>query len=292
MLKTFFHLIRFNHWIKNFFVIAPLIFALKFFDREAVLKSVIAFFAFSFISSFNYIINDIRDREKDAFHSLKKNRPVASGKISPAVASIVGAAFIIIASTLSLGVNIHFTFILAVYAGMNLLYSYHLKNVVIIDVMIIAVGFVLRVIAGSVAIDVPYSNWILLTTLFISLFLGFGKRRHEMSIMGNSMEHRPVLKYYSIQLLDYLIIISAALTIITYALYTVDPENAARFKTNKLIYTVPFVIYGILKYLVLLFKERKGGDPADIVLHDRSILADIFLWGVTIMAIFLYTHYR
>jgi len=158
--------------------------------------------------------------------------------------------------------------------------------------MIIAAGFVLRVIAGSLAINVPYSNWILLTTLFISLFLGFGKRRHEMSVIENSIHHRPVLKQYSIQLLDYLIIISAALTIITYALYTVDPENVSRFKTNKLIYTVPFVIYGILKYLFLLFKEHKGGDPADIVLHDKSILADVFLWGISIIIIFHYKHYR
>jgi 4-hydroxybenzoate polyprenyltransferase len=218
MLFQIIRLIRIKHWIKNVFVFAPLVFSLNFLHIPLVLKNLLAFLAFGLASSFCYVVNDILDRERDRQHPQKKDRPIASGRVSVLVAVLTGIFLIGTAAFISIQISIYLSIVLLIYVCMNILYSVILKHIVIIDVMIIAFGFVLRVIAGAVSIDVVMSNWILLTTLFISLFLGFGKRRYDLDTVKSSNSHRPVLNDYNLKLLDYMIIISLSLTIIAYSL--------------------------------------------------------------------------
>lgn len=285
-LFNYIKLLRVKHWIKNFFVFGGLLFSLNLLNFSYLVRTVMVFLAFCLISSFVYILNDIFDRERDRAHPVKRERPLASGKIS--LLSAIGLAAVIICSSLSLAFMINFStfMIILIYAVMNVFYTLYLKNKVILDVMIIAAGFVLRVLAGISAIEVPVSNWILLTTLSVSLFLGFGKRRNELLIMDeNSHSHRPVLEHYSIQLLNYLIIISITLTIVTYALYSIDNQIIEKLGTDRLIFTVPFVIFGLFRYMYVIFINKGGGDPADVVLKDGFIIADVLLWILAIVGI-------
>jgi 4-hydroxybenzoate polyprenyltransferase len=280
MLFQIIRLIRIKHWIKNVFVFAPLVFSLNFLHIPLVLKNLLAFLAFGLASSFCYVVNDILDRERDRQHPQKKDRPIASGRVSVLVAVLTGIFLIGTAAFISIQISIYLSIVLLIYVCMNILYSVILKHIVIIDVMIIAFGFVLRVIAGAVSIDVVMSNWILLTTLFISLFLGFGKRRYDLDTVKSSNSHRPVLNDYNLKLLDYMIIISLSLTIIAYSLYSVDPDTIKRLNTDKLIYTLPLVLYGVFKYLHIIIKSKEGGDPAEIVLKSKSILFTGLLWVI------------
>lgn len=286
ILLDFIKLLRIKHWIKNFFVFGGLLFSLNLLNLSYLGKSLLVFIAFCLISSFVYILNDIFDRERDRAHPVKRKRPLASGKIP--LASAIFVALLILTTSLALAylININTFLIILIYALMNVLYTLYLKNKVILDVMIIAAGFVLRVLAGISAIEVPVSNWILLTTLSVSLFLGFGKRRNELLIMDeNSHSHRPVLEHYSVQLLNYLIIISITLTIVTYALYSIDNQIIEKLGTDRLIFTVPFVIFGLFRYMYVIFINKGGGDPADVVLKDGFIIADVLLWILAIVGI-------
>lgn len=291
IIKDILHTIRLTQWIKNLFIFAPLIFALKFTDAGNIILILVAFFSFCFFSSANYIFNDLIDKERDTHHPVKKNRPIPGGRISVVAASCIAIVLLIVAFTLALNLSRYFIVLLLGYGMLNILYSFYFKHVVILDVMSIAIGFVLRVFAGSVAIGVTTSNWILLTTLFISLFIGFGKRRNELYVMQEAHRHRPVLQYYSNKLLDSMLAITATLTVITYSLYVVDAGIIARLHTDKLVYTVPFVLYGILKYLYVIYNLHKGGDPSDVVLNDRSILTAIILWGAAILAVLFTSNY-
>jgi len=249
------------------------------------LLSLATFGALCFVSSFGYVINDIVDKEKDRQHPVKKKRPLASGRVSIPFAIVISIILLALAIILCLLIPQYTYLAIAAYLAISLFYTFILKHKVIIDVIIIAMGFVIRIIAGSVAINVPFSNWLLLTTLFISLFLGFAKRRHDLSILENKMQHRPVLEHYSIQLLDYMIVIAVTLTIITYSLYVLQDQTQERFGTDKLIYTLPFVLYGLFRYMYIVYKKKGGGDPADIVLRDKSILFVVLLWGISIIVI-------
>jgi 4-hydroxybenzoate polyprenyltransferase len=281
----YFQTIRLYQWIKNLFLFAPLIFALKFTDKQSIFCSVIGFFSFCFISSAGYIVNDIIDRNKDVHHPVKKNRPIARGSISPVAAIILSIVLTILSTVTALGLPSPFIFVLFSFLVVNITYSLYFKHLVILDVMAIAAGFVLRVVAGAVAIHVSTSNWIILSTLFITLFLGFGKRRNELNLLSDAIKHRPVLAFYSNKLLDSMLSISAALAVITYSLYVVDKEIIARLHTSNLVYTVPFVVYGILKYLFVIYNLHKGGDPADVLMHDKSIITAIVLWGLSVLVI-------
>lgn len=287
MLINYIHLLRPKHWIKNIFIFAALIFSLNLFNKVKLIASLQSFFAFCLASSFVYIINDIIDIEQDRKHPKKRNRPIASGKISIKNAIIISIVCLITSIISAYFINLNTLIIIIIYIFVNIFYSMKIKNVVILDVMFIALGFILRMIAGSTAIEVSFSNWILLTTFCISLFLGFGKRRGEILLQNNNTQKntRFVLKLYSTQFLDYMIISSVTLTIISYALYTIDLEVIKRFGTDKLIYTVPLVIYGIFRYLYVIYKSDSNGDPTEVVLKDKSIISVVLLWILLVICL-------
>ncbi len=284
-MKTILNLIKIKHWIKNFFIFAPLIFSLQLFNPDKILYTLIAFISFCFISVLIYIINDIKDRKNDAIHPKKKLRPIASGKIKPAAALIIGFIFFSIGITLSvLFNNISSTLIILLYFVLNIFYTFLFKGIAILDVFIIAIGFCLRVLLGADVISVSLSNWMLLATFSISLIIGFGKRRQELYSLGDNAEnYRNNLTEYTQFFLDIMIIISTSLTIVSYALYTMDPITINKFNTTNLIFTVPFVLFGVFRYLHLIYCKGKGGSPEDIVSSDPGIIITVVLWIITVL---------
>lgn len=286
-MRDYVFLLRPKHWIKNLFIFAALIFSLNLFDIGKFIISLRAFIAFSLISSFVYIINDIVDIEQDKRHPKKRNRPIASGKIALVNALLISIFCLIAGLIIAYFINLNTLIVITIYVIINILYSIKIRNVVILDVITIALGFILRIIAGATAIEVGFSSWILLTTFSIALVLGFGKRRGEILLTSNnfSEDTRSVLKQYNIQYLDSIIISSVTLTIISYALYTIDSEVIYRFGTDKLIYTVPFVIYGIFRYLYVIYKFDNDGDPTEIVLKDKLIIYIVIIWILIIVGL-------
>ena len=275
-----------DQWIKNLLVLAPLIFSKNIYLFSKDLKVLGAVVLFSLASGCIYMFNDIFDLEKDKNHPIKCKRPLASGKIkkSSLIYSIVIIFSLVI--ILSFKLEILFGVIIVVYFLLNLLYSIALKKVVILDVMIVAFGFYLRILAGGVVIDVYPSQWLSLCTILLSLFLVFSKRRHELVVLENKSNlHREVLNYYSKYFIDQMISIVTSLTIITYIMYTISEKAVNYFGTENLIYTNIFVLYGIFRYLYLVYKEKKGGDPIKLILSDKSILINIVFWALSIYII-------
>jgi len=282
-MKTFISLLRPSHWIKNVLIFVPIIFA-KEYNLLSFDHAVIAWVAFSLIASSVYIINDIFDKKADQLHPDKKKRVIASGKVPVPLAIIIAA--VLVGASLTISWYVHALLLVAIYFVLNLLYSLVLKRVLILDVMIIAIGFVLRILVGTVAIHVTVSHWILICTFFVSLFLGFGKRKNEnLVLMNESKGHRKVLEYYTESFLNQLLGISAAITILAYALYTIDPQTIAHFGTDNLIYTVPIVVYGIFHYFHLLYNHARGGDPTKVFLKDLPTIITIFVWLVSVILI-------
>ena len=282
ILKSIFISMRITHWVKNLFLFAALIFSGHLFRPDDFLKTVIGFFLFSFASSAIYLINDITDREKDTLHPVKARRPIPSGALSVGTAIAVAAGLLLISIIGSFLLNTLFGVVTVAYVIVNLAYSFLLKKVVILDVMSIAVSFVLRVVAGAVIIDVPSSEWLILCTLLLSLFLGFSKRRHEVTYLEtNAVAHRSVLEYYSPLFLDQMTAIVTASTVMSYALYTISEETVRKFGTKDLIYTIPFVLYGIFRYLYLVHKREEGGSPTRILLTDVPLILNVILLVVT-----------
>ena len=280
-----FSIIRVKQWIKSMFVFSPLVFSLKLLDPHCLFYATLAFISFCMASSFVYIVNDILDRERDRMHPVKKNRPIASGKISVRMSFIISLFFASGAIFICSQINTPSILILLAYMVMNIIYSLFLKHIVILDVMIIAFGFVMRVILGTLAIGSSFSNWILITTFFLSLFLGFGKRRQEIDYHHNGREQLPVLEMYNIMLLDYFIVISVSITILTYSLYVIDADTLGKFGTNHLIYTLPFVVYGLFRYLYLIVKKHILGDPSEVLLHETGLIIDVLFWIIAIVII-------
>ena len=279
MAAALFQAMRPGQWSKNLLVFAGLIFAGRLFEVPLVLESLQAFAIFCLLSSAIYLINDIADREKDRRHPLKKYRPLASGELKVTVAVI--ASLILMVAALSWSVVIGFSFLLiaACYLLVNLLYNFILKRVVILDVMAVGFGFVLRVYAGTTAIDVTTSYWVVLCTFLLSLFLSFGKRRHELSLLGDqAAAHREVLAQYSPYFLDQMISIVTTSTLVTYMIYTVSEDTVAHVGSRNLIYTTPFVLYGIFRYLFLIHERESGGDPALLLITDKSLGIAVLLW--------------
>lgn len=274
--------LRPQQWIKNFFIFAPLIFSQNIFEPQLFLKTVIAFLVFCLLSGALYILNDLKDLEEDKNHPLKSKRPLAAGRLKKSHAVLFFVVLSAAALALTLVLNINFLAIALVYFLLQLSYSFWLKHVVILDVFIVAAGFFIRVIAGGYAIEVYMSPWLLICTLLLALFLAMSKRRHELILLEEeASEHRPILKEYSPYLLDQMIAVVTASTVITYCLYTISEETVTKFGTAKLIYTVPFVLYGIFRYLYLVHQRREGGSPEILVLKDKPLLMDIFLWILT-----------
>ncbi len=270
---------RITHWVKNLFLFAALVFSGHLLRPDDFLKTVVGFFLFSFASSAIYLINDITDLEKDKLHPAKAKRPIPSGALGVGTAGIAAAGLLAVSLIGSFSMNPLFGLVTVTYVVVNLGYSFLLKKVVILDVMSIAVSFVLRVVAGAVIISVPSSEWLILCTLLLSLFLGFSKRRHEVIFLEKSaVAHRSVLEYYSPLFLDQMTAIVTASTVMSYALYTISEETVRKFGTKDLIYTIPFVLYGIFRYLYLVHKREEGGNPTKILLTDIPLILNVILW--------------
>jgi 4-hydroxybenzoate polyprenyltransferase len=273
-------------WIKNGVVLAPLIFAGQFGETGHVKLALVAVAVFCLLSSAVYILNDILDRESDRQHPLKKNRPLASGKLSVVTASMVALLLFAGAMAVAFVIRPEFGLIAALFVIVNLLYSAWLKHIVILDVMTISLSFAIRAYAGAVAIDVPASKWMIISTLLLALFLALGKRRHELVILeDNATKHRRSLLNYSPYLLDQLIGVVTASVVVSYMLYTFSDEVAERVGTQWLFVTIPFVIYGVFRYLYLIHKEDKGGDPTRLLFSDTPTLLNVILWIIAVTVI-------
>lgn len=282
-MKHYFKAIRPKQWIKNLFVFAGLVFSKNAFHPEMLATTIATFVIFCLLSSSVYLVNDIVDTEKDRQHPKKKNRPLAAGKIS--VRGAVAAAILLSAASLAgaFAISAVLGGLSALYFLLMLLYSFYLKQVIILDVFTIAAGFVIRVVAGTEAIQVYLSPWVVMCTAFLALFMALGKRRNEMKILGNGAQnHRSSLEAYTLPLIDQMISVVTASTIVTYFLYT--------FKSGQSltsVATVPFVLFGLFRYLYLVYSENSGGSPEEIILTDRPLQADIILW-ITVSMVILY----
>jgi len=277
--------LRPRQWVKNLFVFAGLVFAQKLFT-PSVWPALGAFAMFCALSGAVYLVNDAADREKDRLHPAKKWRPIASGRLPVPTALIAAAVLIIGALAGSLILSRPLAVVALAYAVLLGAYSVWLKHVVIVDVIVVAVGFVLRAVAGAVAIGVEISGWLLICTVLMALFLALGKRRHEYLTLGEAaVRHRPILSEYSAGLLDQMIAVVTASTVTAYALYTMSPETVAKFETHLLPATLPFVLYGIFRYLYLLYRRQLGGNPSELFLNDGPLLVNTLLWILAVALI-------
>jgi 4-hydroxybenzoate polyprenyltransferase len=269
-----------KQWTKNLIIFAGLVFSNELNNLSYVTTSIKAFLIFCVLSGVVYIINDIIDIEKDKNHPTKKFRPIASGKVNIKAALVQSIVLGLIAVILSFQINIKFGVIAVCYLSLIFLYSIILKHIVIVDVLAIAGGFVLRAVAGGFCIKVPISEWLLLCTVLLALFLGLCKRRHELVMLDDQAAfHREILDEYSPQLLDQMIPVVTASTVMTYALYTMSGERAG----IHMMVTLPFVLYGIFRYLYLVYKKDLGGNPSKILLDDKPLLFSIGLWMGTVI---------
>ena len=275
-----------RQWSKNVFVLAAVVFDKKLLNPEAVGKSLAGMVLFCLLSSSVYLINDILDAEADRNHPQKRNRPIASGKLPVPVAAAAAVGIILITLPVSFLLSTLFGWIALIYFLVNLAYSTRLKHIPLIDVLIIAAGFVLRVAAGVSLIEVErFSPWLYVVTTLLALYIGFGKRRAELTLLQNDANnHRRVLDGYNLALLDQLITIVSGTTIVAYSLYTFSAPNLP--DNHSMMLTIPFVIYGIFRYLYLIQVEQAGGAPEDIVLTDRPLQAAILLWGLSVLFVF------
>lgn len=278
-LSAYVVLLRPTQWVKNGFVLTPLLFSGEFAHTSACLKAVLTFISFCFMSSAVYAFNDVCDVREDRQHPVKKSRPIASGTITAGMAVFVGGILVALSLILAWYVARYVVFITLLYGSTHVAYSLRLKRVAILDVMIIAAGFVLRILAGSVAIPVTPSQWLIICTIMISLFLGFTKRRAELLNVGNDTPNaRVVLKDYSAAFLDQVIAMVTGATIVCYVLYTVDPRTVEMFGTRAMLLTVPSVMYGLFRYIYLIYHLKQGEDPTSTLIHDMPTLMNLVIW--------------
>ena len=278
--------LRPSQWTKNLAVFAGLLFGRRLFDAGAVADAIAAFAVFCALSGVVYLVNDISDRGSDREHPLKKRRAIASGALPVGTAWV--AALVIGAGAMAgaAAIGPRFAGVAAAYLALQLLYSALLKHVVILDVLTIAIGFVLRAVAGAVAVNVAISEWLLVCTVLLALFIGLAKRRHEITLLADgAAQHRKILGEYSAYLLDQMISVVTASTLMAYVFYTISPETQEKFGTSWLDLTIPFPLYGIFRYLYLVHRREGGGSPADLLLTDRPLLACVALWALTVALI-------
>jgi 4-hydroxybenzoate polyprenyltransferase len=280
MFNQFLKLIRINNWIKNLFVFVPLIFSLHLFHYNYFSKTLITFFLFCFASSLIYIINDIVDLESDKQHPVKKNRPLAAGKISIRYAIATVSLLFIILLLISLLFDIGLTWVLLFFIALNILYSIVLKHIVLLDIFSIAVGFSTRVYGGAYIIDVPISSWLILATIFISLFLAVMKRHSELKRFENEpdIKTRKVLSKYSLDFTKQMATVAASGLVTCYALYTAAERTVSIFGTENLIYTTPFVVFGIFRFMYLEYINQKGENTTEILLTDIPTIVNLILY--------------
>jgi 4-hydroxybenzoate polyprenyltransferase len=277
--------LRPRQWVKNLFVFAGLMFSQQLFTPQAW-RAVAAFALFCGLSGAIYLLNDVADAEKDRLHPVKRRRPVASGALPRGAALVIGLALLAVSLAVSFALGARFGLVAVGYGVLLTAYSVWLKHLVILDVLTVAVGFVLRAVAGAVAVEADISGWLLICTVLIALFLALGKRRHEyLTLHGDAAAHRPILAEYSEGFIDQMIAVVTASTVTAYALYTMSPETVAKFQTRLLPLTLPFVLYGIFRYLYLLYRRELGGNPSDLVLSDRALLLNTVLWIAALLVL-------
>lgn len=285
-LYLIFQSMRPRQWIKNAVVLAPLIFSGKASNVSMILKALYATVLFCLVSSATYIINDLLDREKDKNHPEKCRRPIIKGDLRPRPAITTSLLLAFSAIVISFLLNANFGWIVFSYFCLGTVYSLFLKRIVIVDVMSISILFVFRVAGGAAAIEAHTSNWLFLCTVLLALFLGFGKRRHELVLLDNQAgEHREILREYSPYFLDQMMSVVTASTVIAYSLYAISPDVAEKLGTPYLYLTIPFVLYGIFRYLYLIHQKEEGGSPSAILFNDKPLLVNILLWAVTVIFI-------
>ncbi len=306
MLIALLQAMRPQQWTKNLFVFAGVVFARKVQEPKLLLVSLAAFGLFCLLSSAVYLINDVADAEQDRQHPTKRNRAIASGRLPAGVAVMAAVVMAVGAAALSFALSLPFGIVAAIYLGLNLLYSFMLKHVVILDVLCVAIFFVLRAIAGAAAIHVVISHWLLICTILLALFIALSKRRHELVLLeDNAASHRASLTEYSPYLLDQMIGVMTASTLMAYILYTVDARTLKEFGVHPelytahgptmsvfwsypLLYTIPCVIFGIFRYLYLIHQRSEGGNPDRIIVSDKPFLINLLLWmGIVGLVIYL-----
>lgn len=287
MIKNYIKLLRIPQWIKNSFVFVPLLFSKNLFNQEYFLTVLAGFLLFSASSSIVYIFNDVIDAEADMVHPQKKSRPIASGAVgkSSAVTLAVGLAAIVLFFLTFF--DLKFGIAVGAYILLNLFYSYVFKHIVLLDIFSIAAGFMIRVVSGAYIINVEISSWLILTTMFVSLFLAVMKRGSELRLVsevegGNT---RKVLSDYSLDFTNQLATIAASGVIICYALYSVSARTVSVFGTEELIYTTPFVVFGIFRYMYLVYMDKKGENTTEVIITDAPMIVNVLLYIITTIGI-------
>src|SRR2546427_942920 len=277
--------LRPRQWVKNLVVFAGVVFAQQIFT-PLVWRAAAAFVIFCGLSGAIYLFNDVADVDKDRLHPQKKQRPIAAGELSIRAAVVTGIALLAVCSSAAFALSPVFGLTALGYGVLLTAYSAWLKHLVILDVLTVATGFVLRAVAGAVAVEVEISGWLLICTVLIALFLALGKRRHEyLTLQADAARHRPILAEYTAGLLDQMIAVVTASTVTAYALYTMSPETVAKFHTQLLPATLPFVLYGIFRYLYLLYRRQLGGNPSELFLNDRALLINTACWIAAVLLI-------
>jgi 4-hydroxybenzoate polyprenyltransferase len=278
--------VRPEQWTKNLFVFAGILFGQRLLDLDALLSATAAFVIFCGLSGAVYLCNDIADRSADREHPLKRHRPIASGQLRTGIAATTAAVLFLLSIGAAGLISGTLALVAFAYAVLLTLYSLVLKHRVILDVLAIAFGFVLRAAAGAVAVEVPISQWLLICTTLLAIFLALSKRRHELTLLVDGASgHRPILLEYSPYLLDQMIGVVTASTLVAYSFYAISPETADRLGTDRLGITIPFVLYGIFRYLYLVHLKREGGSPSTVLLSDRPLLICVGLWSLCVVLV-------
>ncbi|MEO0127052.1 MAG: decaprenyl-phosphate phosphoribosyltransferase [candidate division WOR-3 bacterium] len=289
-MREYIRLLRPEQWIKNVFLFAGLVFSREFHDLQKVGIAISGFIIFSLLSSAGYIINDVFDKKVDQHITTKKNRPIASGKVKVVNALILSIILTIVALYFSFTIDHQFFLSAAVYLILSLLYSVIFKYLVILDVLAVAIGYVLRSIAGALIINVEISSWLILCTFLLALFIILAKRKSEMLMLGIEAEkHRKVLYHYSIDMLNHMITITISACIVSYCIYTLSPDTINKFHTKNLILTIPFVIYGMFRYLYIIEKKSGADMPNRALIGDMPIIINLILWGIACILILTYS---
>jgi 4-hydroxybenzoate polyprenyltransferase len=285
-MKSLLASLRPHQWTKNLLVFAPLALSKHLFEPEPLLRALAAFVLFCGLSGTVYLVNDVVDVERDRLHPRKRLRPIASGAFSTRGATLWALVLAVSCLGGSFALGLSFGLWALAYLLLNLAYSFKLKEVVIVDAIALSLGFVVRAVAGAVVIGVQFSEWLLICTILLALFLTFCKRRHELtSLEASASEHRKSLEEYSPYLLDQMIAVVTASCLMAYASYTTAPETIEKYRTDRLPWTIPFVLYGIFRYLYLVHRRDQGGSPTDILLTDVPLILDVVLWAAAILVI-------
>ena len=275
-----------HQWVKNLFVLSPLIFGMQLTDLRKVALGFVAAALFSVLSGAVYLLNDIIDRDKDALHPLKRLRPIPASRL-PVRTAIVALVLLVVVSLVgSFFLDERLVFVSGGYLTLNILYSFLLKHVVFVDLVCIAAGFILRILAGSVAVGVEVSVWLVLCTFLLAIFLGLGKRKHELVVWGDeAAARRRVLSRYRLPHLNMALGVTTAVTTLAYLLYTTSERTVDYFGTHNLVLTVPFIVYGLVRFMQILESHRDEDSPTDYMLRDIPLMASIALWAATVVAI-------